>query len=348
MNYKEKPVVNELLCFITNKIHVTTKDAIVDICARFYSIEEIHKAIAVLESSSDVRISKRNKGDSTKMITDIYEKLFTLDAAAKSIIFVAVDLSRVPQDSRDSDSLVSTEQLLATIQNMKQMIREIQSQMVTKDQLRDSLNLQPSVNSAPPLTPSAPPLSQESAFTSVVTIPAPSPVAVASVAAPKPDASSSSSSSSMGPRSSHKPSALRSMDSSEYEDVVGRQRSKVKGQQQSSTKSDSAPRRGKKNTVVIGKKVSGGEVSWRGADLTVPRYIGRVALGTTTEDVKSLLIDNGVDVVSLDPLSLKHNRFLSFKLVIKKSQLPLIENPDFWPEGVMVGRWWNGKPTTNE
>ena len=352
MNRDQKHIVNELLCFITNKIHVTTKDAIVDICARFYSIEEINNAIAILESASDVRISKRNKGDATKMITDVYEKLFTLDAAAKSVVFSAVDLTRIPQDNRDSDSLVSTEQLLAAMQNMKQMIRDVQCQMVTKDQLQHAFNSHSSVNSvspsAPPLTPSAP-LSQDSVFASgAPNLPKPSTISAAAIAEANPSTSPST-----GPSSSDNPEALRPMDASGYADVAARQKSKIqpqKGRLPPSTNSDSSARRGKKNAVVIGKKVSGGEMSWRGADLTVPRYIGRVALGTPTDDVKSLLVDNGVDVVSLEPLTLKHNRFLSYKLVVKKSQLPLIENPDLWPEGVMVGRWWSGKPasTLNE
>ena len=73
MTSKNKLEVNELLFFITNKIHVTTKDAIVDVCAKFYSQEEINSAISALESSSDIRISKRNKGDKSKILVDIYD-----------------------------------------------------------------------------------------------------------------------------------------------------------------------------------------------------------------------------------------------------------------------------------
>ena len=85
MKSSDKLVVNELLFFISNKIHITTKDNIVGKCVKFYSVEEINAAISVLESSSDVRVPKRNKGDASKMIFDVYDKLFTLDStAAKS------------------------------------------------------------------------------------------------------------------------------------------------------------------------------------------------------------------------------------------------------------------------
>ena len=105
------------------------------------------------------------------MVGDIYDKLFEFDASAtKSTVFVAADFSRVPQDKADSESLVSTEQLLASIQSLKQLFFLIQSQMVTKDQLRLSLNTRSAdvqaTNLPPPcaepLMPTAPPLSQES------------------------------------------------------------------------------------------------------------------------------------------------------------------------------------------
>ena len=107
-------------------------------------------------------------------------------------------------------------------------------------------------------------------------------------------------------------------------------------------------KRGTTAHMVIGKKVSAGLVSWKGADLTISRYIGRVAPGTTVEDIKTSLHSCGVNVVSLDPITTKHNRFSSFKLVVRKSQLEIVDNPDIWPEGVVVGRWWSLKRNMNE
>ena len=43
---------------------------------------------------------------------------------------------------------------------------------------------------------------------------------------------------------------------------------------------------------------------------------------------------------------MKHHRFLSFKLVIKKAHLPIIENENFWPENMMIGRFWSAKATS--
>ena len=78
------------------------------------------------------------------------------------------------------------------------------------------------------------------------------------------------------------------------------------------------------------------------------RCIGRVALGTPAEEIRSWLESKSVDVVSIEAIPTKHQRFTSFKLVIKKSQLELISEQDFWPMGVLVGPWWPAKsnPTT--
>ena len=339
-------VVNELIFFISNKIRASTKDEIVEMCAKFYSLEEINDGISVFESTfTDIKFSPRNKADASKRVADLYDKLFRLDStAAKSPVFVAVDLSRVPQDRGDSDSLASMEQVLASLQSLKQTVSRIQSAMVTKDQLLLYQNVsssslhESSASLSAAIEPSAPPLSQETPdLESHLSAPTPSVAQTDSASAPPIPISSASGS-------------LRPMGGGAWSDVLHRQQSKTPRQTKVSTSGGSKPvsRRGKNAAVVIGKNVNEGVTSWRGADLTVSRYIGRVAVGTTADDVKSFLVGNGVDVVSLEPLTVKHTRFVSFKLIIKKSQLPVIENADIWPEGVMIGRWWAAKPTTSD
>ena len=83
-------------------------------------------------------------------------------------------------------------------------------------------------------------------------------------------------------------------------------------------------------------------MSLKGADLTLARYIGRLALGTTAEQIRASLTDQNVTVVSCEEIPNKHTHpsFTSFKLIIKKSQLQIIEMDKFWPDGVIVGRYW--------
>ena len=101
----------------------------------------------------------------------------------------------------------------------------------------------------------------------------------------------------------------------------------------------------KASSIVIGTSVSAGRISLKGADLTVAKYIGYLDNSTQPEDIRALLDEHQVETISLDPIPQKHNRFKSFKLVVKKSQLPIVEDGKIWPEGVVVGRFWSPKST---
>ena len=140
-NGKDKLLINELLFFIQNKLHSTTRDAVVGMCLNFYSLEEVLSTVDFLESSLDIRLSRR-KGDDVqlKLLTDMYEKLFSLDASSTKIQFLAADLNRIPRENENSESLASTEQLLASISNLKTSVTQLQSKMVTREELKASIS----------------------------------------------------------------------------------------------------------------------------------------------------------------------------------------------------------------
>ena len=108
---KNKDTVNELLFFIKNKIHCTTKDAIVEICVKFYSLEEIQSATSCLESALGIRLSKRHKSDDLqqKLVTYLYDKIWSMDASSTQIRFLAADLSRIPRENEKSESCATIE-----------------------------------------------------------------------------------------------------------------------------------------------------------------------------------------------------------------------------------------------
>jgi hypothetical protein len=88
--------------------------------------------------------------------------------------------------------------------------------------------------------------------------------------------------------------------------------------------------------LIIGKKVTDGLISLRGVDQTVNRYVGNIDVNPQDEDVKKHLREGGVEVVELERLPNKHQRFKSFRLRIKKKDLQTIENSEFWPENVVL------------
>ena len=82
------------------------------------------------------------------------------------------------------------------------------------------------------------------------------------------------------------------------------------------------------------------------ADLTINKYVGRVHNEVTTENVREFLASPNVDVVELEQLETKHNRFKSFRLRVKRDDLEIIEKQDFWPKGVLCGSYF--RPKGNE
>ena len=98
-------------------------------------------------------------------------------------------------------------------------------------------------------------------------------------------------------------------------------------------------RQKKTTNLVVGKKVVEGLVSWRGADLTTELYIGNVSVGVSLEDAKTAITELGVKVVEMEVAG-KHNHFQSFRLRIKKIDLEKVKNPDFWPDGIVVRRFY--------
>ena len=98
-----------------------------------------------------------------------------------------------------------------------------------------------------------------------------------------------------------------------------------------------------KPPMIIGKSVKDGLLSIKGADLTVNRYVGRFHNETTTDAVRQFIVDEGITVVELEVLVTKHNRFKSFRLRVKRSDLPRIEDAEFWPTGVILSPFFRPK-----
>lgn len=82
-------------------------------------------------------------------------------------------------------------------------------------------------------------------------------------------------------------------------------------------------------------------MSLKGADLTASLYIGHVSLDASIEDLKKYIEDQNISVIDLTETARKHNRFKSFRLCIKKSDLEPIRDPNFWPEGIVVRRFFH-------
>ena len=121
-----------------------------------------------------------------------------------------------------------------------------------------------------------------------------------------------------------------------------------KTERTASAQSETGRKARKTKDLVVGKKVAGGLISWKGADLTTNVYIGYVDVNTSLEEVKEGINSQDVHVVELAELKRSHNRFKSFRLCIKKSDMPKITVPDFWPSGVVVRSFFWGKDNRSD
>ena len=90
----------------------------------------------------------------------------------------------------------------------------------------------------------------------------------------------------------------------------------------------------------------GGLVSWRGANLTTDLYIGKVSVSVTTEEAKTAISSMGVDVIELEVVG-RRDHYQSFRLRVKKSDLAALKDPDAWPEGIIVRRFFRGRSGGN-
>ena len=106
------------------------------------------------------------------------------------------------------------------------------------------------------------------------------------------------------------------------------------------SKHRSGSRARKPHNLVIGSKVNDGILSIRGADLTVSLYVGQIDNSYEANDMRTFIEGQNVKVVELEELARKHNRFKSFRLCIRKKDLDTIKDPNFWPEGIVVRRFF--------
>ena len=64
------------------------------------------------------------------------------------------------------------------------------------------------------------------------------------------------------------------------------------------------------------------------------------------DDARQGIQDLGVDVLNLEVVG-RHHHFQSFRLRIKKADFEKIKNPDAWPDGIVVRRFFRGKRENN-
>ena len=377
VNRSEEIIVSDILYFIRNKLKSTAVRIIATTCHQFYSDDEyvFSEKKKLCEATDEYCNQRRTEDKRLKNIEDICAIISNRDTKNEYLPqFASLDLNNVPVNDDGNPSLG---QIMASLYDLRKKVVSKDELHVTLNELKrefssSSLPLYPSnessrLPSAPPLplSPSAPGLSQSPAPSmneavvslstvstdNFITPRTPSPRRDAwQVAGSARHRTSGSASTSESTASASGPtpvavapqrppaSALGNSNSSLLSGADRRPRKDEKRRNNKSRQRNfSRPR------TIIGKNVNDGLTSVKGADLTVNRYVGRWHNDTTVDAVKEFITKQNVTVVELVDLETRHGRFKSFRLRIKKIQLPTIEDENFWPAGVILSPFFRGK-----
>ena len=139
MAQAQKIVIDELLCFVSNKIDSVPASAIVQLCVSTYSPSQIEESKNVLfkiasSVSSSRKITRKNEMKSKHNIEDII-KLFQ-ESDAITTVFVAADLSKLPPITFDS---IDVSNLLNGISSIKADLEGLKDTMTKHNTVAQTL-----------------------------------------------------------------------------------------------------------------------------------------------------------------------------------------------------------------
>ena len=136
-----KFVINELLCFIVNKMDIMTSETIVQLCEKTYTDLQIEIAKRKLfeivpegDSEGMRYIKRQGKKKGTQNLDDILKKLHELDDDLPT--FVAQDLSNLPPISMDS---IDVSVLLRKIESLSAQVSMLKTGLATQCDTTKSL-----------------------------------------------------------------------------------------------------------------------------------------------------------------------------------------------------------------
>ena len=370
-------LISDLLYFVYNKLKSTDVKKVVSICHAFYTDNDIvfKEKKKLCEVTGEPCTLRRTDDKRMKNIEDICQIMYKRDAAGDILPKMAsLNMNNVPITDEGEPSLG---QILATLNLLKKstVTRDHLSQSLNslREEMKAPIVTSPAPVSAPPPPPVSPSHSVAPSWgapSEIINASAPNESIVAEAA----ESMSSSAAETVNRRplmnqiikdtsnSATQPpgggGSRRAGGGGGREGGGGgggagaRERSQMRGgagrgggggdnQRRRNAQDDSRP--SSRPKTIIGQKVKDGILSFKGADLTINKYIGRVHNDVTQEELRQYIVDAGISVVELETLETKHKRFQSFRLRVKRTDLDRIEQPDLWPEGVIVSPFFRPK-----
>lgn len=356
-------IFDELLYFVVNKMKTSAPNKILEICLKFYTIDEISvsrdklwEKISEFPSLTSTRkVNRRGEKEAESKIDDMIKWLKTIDDAGEPLPPCAsLDMTRIPLTS---DGALTTSQIMSHHDNLRKEFVTIDSLKLCLDNLKADIVASLQINASAPasLRPTAvhppPPSLAPSSLTPSSLTPSsltpsslpPSSLPPSSLSAlPNPSLTPTAPTFSQVENTSQvaaNPIANPSLASIVETSVPlqpnqsGQRRPKATPSGNRRERSQSRNRRSP--TIYVGNKVTSGQMSFKGADLTVDRYVGRIDVNEDNVKVKAYIEDSGVELLDFQENSRTHSSFKSFKITARRSDLPTLEREDFWPTGVV-------------
>ena len=119
-------VVNELLCFIQNKIQSMAQDILIKLCAEFYTSEIISESKKILFDYVETNQKHRKKRGSGKDIINLKDicRIFLEMECNPTVHFVAADLTCLPPVSINNFDVLSVVQDVGSLKNHMQALTD--------------------------------------------------------------------------------------------------------------------------------------------------------------------------------------------------------------------------------
>ena len=331
-------IVNELLCYATDKLNVMPPDSITQICVSFYNLDKIIEAKELLfslcEDSNDTRdryIKRQGPNAAKSSMGDILNMILRKQAIKAR--FVAADMSNLPAVSFNN---IDVSVLLSMIESMQTEIQIMKNGMHAQatvcDDLKEAIQMQvkraPATPDISPISsqashvlsstpkPGLPrPIGQLNAAAEPWTGPARAQAPVLNMAAPRANPPPIP-----PPIPARKTTLTPAPQEEKWTDVVKKPRSNAKGIRIGTGR----------HTLKAATYAKEG----RSADV----FVTRLAPEVTTDDIlrhlkQNLSIEAKVDLVKAT------NNYSSFHINAKCQFPRKLIDTDLWPEGAIV-RWW--------
>ena len=343
----EPLTINELLCYVTNNIKRSTTEQIVKSIYRYYDIDEIIAAKKILYAKNPElgeypkRITSVKRSEQEAHSVDIVESLVELDSKGKNVLFVAINLNRIPRwDPHETDHLSILEKIAkleGRMNNAESVMSENTAHLIKIDDTIEKKNVkieecekaivELTLKDDSPMPVSAP--YSNSVNKGLGNIPAP-------IKGP------------IEPCGPPKPVFIKEKGGTTGDGVVNDRSTKSDVEEDATRNKPSdaefiLPREQRlkqvrRSRTIVTRTV--GKAKFRGGPPPVRDFfVYRVLKPATDEDIKDFLCSNEITVSDVKKISNVEAKYCSFKVSVSLNDVDKVLKPNIWPEGVKIRKF---------